>query len=220
MEIAKLVLEYLRVLAWPCVVTGLALLFQAEISKVLVRLRKAVLPGGVSLELEDQIQQVRVLSEQVRSEEPPPHRAKTPGIPLTEANARMIQLGLQPTLSGLDMSYYRNLAATDPVLALAGLRIELETLARNLAKGYKLPVSVTAPLGGVLTALRDAHAITPAQMELAQQALRVCNQAIHGRAISREQAEDVTDSVGVLARDYLAWLSWGFPDDWKPVDKG
>jgi hypothetical protein len=76
---------------------------------------------------------------------------------------------------------------------------------------------VTAPLGGVLIALRDAHAITPAQMELAQQALRVCNQAIHGKAISREQAEDVIDSVAVLAGDYLAWLSWGFPDDWKPI---
>jgi hypothetical protein len=115
-----------------------------------------------------------------------------------------------------EQSYYRNLAATDPVLTLAGLRIELETLARNLAKGWKLPVSVIAPLGGVLT-LRDAHAITPAQMELARQALHVCNQAIHGKAISREQAEDVIDSVAVLAGDYLAWLSWGFPDDWKPI---
>ena len=69
-----------------------------------------------------------------------------------------------------------------------------------------------------LVALRDASAITPVQMELAQKALRVCNQAIHGRAVSREQAEDVIDAVSVLARDYLAWLSWGFPDNWKPLE--
>jgi hypothetical protein len=168
--------------------------------------------------LEDQIHQVRVLSEKVESETPPPNRKKTPGIPLTEANSRMIQLGLQPTLSGLDMSYYRNLAATDPVLSLAGLRIELETIARNLAKGYKLPLGSTEPVSSVLVALRDASAITPVQMELAQKALRLCNQAVHGRAVSREQAEDVIDAVSVLARDYLAGLSWGFSDNWKPLE--
>jgi hypothetical protein len=218
MEVAKLVLDYFRVLVWPITTIGLALLFRVEIRNLLARLRKALLPGGVSLELEDQIQQVRLLSERVASEPAPSNRKKTPGIPLTEANARMIQLGLQPTLSGLDMSYYRNLAATDPVLSLAGIRIELETLARNLARGYQLHLSQTEPINRVLVALRDAFAITPGQMELAQKALRLCNQAIHGRNISREQAEEVIDAVSVLARDYLAWLSWGFSDGWKPIE--
>lgn len=216
MEIAKLVLEYVKALIWPLTSIGLALLFRVEIRKLLASLRKAVLPGGVSLELEDEIEKVRVLSEKAESEAPPPNRRKAPGIPLTEANSRMIQLGLQPTLSGLDMSYYRGLAATDPILALAGLRIELETLARNLAKGYNLPLSATEPVSRVLLSLRDAGAITPVQMELARNAFRVCSQAIHGRAVSREQAEEIIDAVGVLARDYLAWLSWGFSDNWKP----
>lgn len=216
MEIAKLILEYVRALIWPSTTIGLALLFRVEIRKLLARLRKAVLPGGVSLELEDEIRQVRALSQQVESESQPADRKNRPGVPLTEANARMIQLGLQPTLSGLDMSYYRSLAATDPILSLAALRIELETLTRNLAKGYKVPVSVTAPVPRVLAALREASAITPAQLELAQKVLRVCNQAIHGAAISREQAQEVIASAGILVTDYLAWLSWGFPDDWKP----
>jgi hypothetical protein len=219
MEIAKLILEYLKVLAWPSTSLLLALLFRAEIRKLMARLRKAVLPGGVSLELEEQIQQVRILTERVESEPPPHNRPKTPGILLTEANARMIHLGLQPTMSGLDMSYYRNLATTDPILSLAGVRIELETLARNLAKGYKLPFGLTEPVNRVLVALRDASAITPGQMELAQYVLRLCNQAVHGMAISREQAEEVIDALGVLAEDYLAWLSWGFPDNWQPVEK-
>jgi hypothetical protein len=75
------------------------------------------------------------------------------------------------------------------------------------------------PVSRVLVALRDASSITPGQMELAQYALRLCNQAVHGMAISQRQAEEVIDSVGVLARDYLAWLSWGFPDNWEPLEK-
>lgn len=216
MEVAKIVLEFLRVLIWPGTVLTLGLLFRIEIKKLLTRLRKAALPGGVSLELEDQIQQVRILSEKVESEPPPSNREKAPGIPLTEANARAIQLGLRPTASGLDMSYYRNLAISDPVLALAGVRIELETLARNLAQGFKLEVGSNERIGRVLSRLRDAGAITSDQMKLAQNALSVGNLAMHGEPISVQQAQDVIDSVSVLVKDYLAWLSWGFPDNWKP----
>jgi hypothetical protein len=135
METAKLVLEYLKVLVWPSTTIWLAFLFRVEIRKLMARLKKAVLPGGVSLELEEQLQQVRALSEKVESEPSPHDRPKTPGIPLTEANARMIQLGLQPTLSGLDMSYYRNLAATDPVLYWLAFELNLRLLHGTLRRG-------------------------------------------------------------------------------------
>jgi hypothetical protein len=35
------------------------------------------------------------------------------------------------------MNNYKTIAESDPTLALAGLRIELEILTRNLAKGFK-----------------------------------------------------------------------------------
>jgi hypothetical protein len=50
---------------------------------------------------------------------------------------------------------------------------------------------------------------------LARRVLSFCNQAIHGGEVSKEQALDVIGAAGVLARDYLAWLSWGFDDNWK-----
>ena len=128
----------------------------------------------------------------------------------------MIQLGFRPTLSGLDVSYYREIPATDPVLGLAGLRIELETLARNLARVFKIDVGERDSVSRVLSRLRDAGAITGDQMILAQKVLRLCNQAVHGRTVSREEADDVISAVDVLARDYLSWLSWGFDDNWKP----
>lgn len=214
MEIAKLILEYLRTLVWPTTVVILSLLFRREITRVFARLSKAVLPGGFSFDLREEVQELKQLSEKVQSAPPSEEQRATPSIPLTEANARMVKLGLTPTLSGLDISYYRARAETDPVLALAGLRIDLETLARNLAVGFKLQPS--GSLYTLLGRLKEAGAITLDQAHLGLKISKVCNEAIHGRFTSRKEAEDVIDSAGILFQQYLAWLSWGFDDNWKP----
>jgi hypothetical protein len=127
----------------------------------------------------------------------------------------MIKLGLRPSPSGLDLSYYREIAERDPILALAGLRIELETWFRNVAQGFKVDTKPHDSMNRVLARLRDAGAVTPDQVMLARRVLSFCNQAIHG-AVSKEQALDVIGAASVLAWDYLAWLSWGFDDNWKP----
>src|SRR5208337_2110036 len=153
MEIAKLVLEYVKALAWPLTVIALSLSFRSEIKRLLARLRKAALPGGVSVDLGEEVREVRQLSEKVESA-PTEERKKKPGIPLTEANARMMKLGLAPMLSGLDIAYYRSMAQTDPVLALAGLRIDLETMMRNVAIGFKLQSTSAGPIPRLLARLR------------------------------------------------------------------
>jgi hypothetical protein len=214
-EIAKLILEYLKTLVWPATAMALALLFRREIRRVLARLRKAVLPGGVSIDLQEEVEEVKLLSERIQSAPPSEKKRAMPSIPLTEANARMMKLGLAPTLSGLDISYYRAKVETDPVLALAGLRIDLETLARNLAVGFKLQPK--GSLYDLLARLKEAGAITPDQMQLGLKISKVCNQAMHGQLVSREEAEDVIAAAEVLFRQYLAWLSWGFDDNWKPT---
>jgi hypothetical protein len=193
----------------------LSFYFRNEIKKILARVRKAVLPGGVSVDLQEEVQEVKELSEKVESVVLPAERKRTPGIPKTEANARMIKLGLRPSPSGLDLSYYREIAERDPILALAGLRIELETWFRNVAQGFKVDTKPHDSMNRVLARLRDAGAVTPDQVMLARRVLSFCNQAIHG-AVSKEQALDVIGAASVLARDYLAWLSWGFDDNWKP----
>jgi hypothetical protein len=183
---------------------------------VLARLRKAALPGGISVDLQEEVQEVRRLSEKVESAAPPADPKRTPGIPQTEANARMIQRGLRPSPSGLDLSYYREIAERAPILALAGLRIELETWFRNVARGFQVDTKPYDSMNRVLARLRDANAVTPDQVMLARRVLSLCNQAIHGGEVSRDQALEVIGAAGVLARDYLAWLSWGFDDNWKP----
>ncbi len=216
MEIAKLILEYIKAVIWPVTVLNLSLFFRNEIKRALGRLRKAVLPGGVSVDFQEEVHEVKELSEKVESAELPGDRKRTPGIPKTEANARMIRLGLRPSPSGLDLSYYREIAERDPILALAGLRIELETWFRNVAQGFKVDTRPYDSMSRVLARLRDAGVVTPDQVMLARRVLSLCNQAIHGSEVSKEQALDIIDAAMVLARDYLAWLSWGFDDNWKP----
>lgn len=53
MEIAKLVLEFLKVLAWPAVAFTLAFIFRASVRDLVGRIKKASLPGGVELEVSE-----------------------------------------------------------------------------------------------------------------------------------------------------------------------
>lgn len=217
MEVAKLVLEFLRVLIWPATVVGVLLLFRRQVLGLLHRIRHADLPGGIAVDLEREIKEAKALSAQVQEQPVPSEKQRgRPAIPLTEANARMLQLGLRPSPSGLDMSYYKALAEQDPNVALAGLRIELDVLARNLASGFKVEVDSHDSGSRLIRRLYDAGAITSEQMQLTLKVLRVCNAAVHGTVVSREEADEVIGSAEALANQYLAWLSWGFDDGWNP----
>ena len=129
---------------------------------------------------------------------------------------RLIKLGLRPSPSGLDLAYYRRLAEQDPNVALAGLRIEIDVQARNLAKGFKVSIDEHDSGSRLFRKVHEGGAITGDQMRLAMKVLRVCNAAVHGITISHHEALDVIASAEVLADEYLAWLSWGFGDDWVP----
>jgi hypothetical protein len=216
MELAKLILEYVKALAWPVTAIAVALMFRKEIRAILARIRKAALPGGLAIDFEEQIRETTELATRIETAPSPPDRPKTAVLPLTEANSRMISLGLKPTPSGLDMSYYKAIATHDPTLALAGLRIELEILIKNLAKGFNIDVAPNEWASKVLRRLRDASAVTQDQFALGQRVFSLANQAIHGRTVSRHEADEIIDAANALAVDYLAWLSWGFKDNWHP----
>lgn len=223
MEIAKIILEYIQALIWPSIVVFLALSFKKELAALLGRIKSAKLPGGVSFDLNEKIQEVKVLSNEVQetvSAKLEEHKGK-PTIPLTEANARLIQLGFQPSPSGMDMNYYLQFASQDPNLALAGLRIDIDILVRNLAKGFGVPVDIKqSSTGQILRKLLDSEAIYTSQYELAAKILNVCNQAVHGTPITYDQARSVIQSTEALVADYIAWMSWGFDDNWEPQNNG
>lgn len=212
MRVAELVLDFVRVLIWPTVVLALLFVFRAQVGGLLTRIRHAELPGGVAFDLAEEIREVKELSAKVQDELATPDKRGRDLIPLNEANRRLIELGLQPSPSGLDMAYYRSLATQDPAVAIAGLRIEFDVLARNLALGFNIEIGPRDTGAILLRKLFDNGAITGDQMQLATSVLSVSNAVIHGSRISLKEAEDVIDSADVLAEQYLAWLSWGFPE--------
>jgi hypothetical protein len=100
------------------------------------------------------------------------------------------------------------------------LRIEIETLAKNIAVGFKLERKRNEPVSLLLRRLLEHGGITREQAELARKILNICNKAIHGQTVSVQEAEEVIDAAAVLARYFLSWLSWGFDDNWKPRGAG
>jgi hypothetical protein len=104
-DLAQLILEYTKVLVWPAFAFVCVILFRASITAIFPRLKKAELPGGVKIDFQEAIDQAQQLKKDILTAPKPPEaqlRLATP-IPLTEANARMIALGLQPSPSGLDL---------------------------------------------------------------------------------------------------------------------
>jgi hypothetical protein len=218
MELAKLILEFLKVLTWPVTTVVIAFFFRKPLVAILTRIRKAGLPGGVSLDFQEEIKEAEQLSKDVPPLAPPADKKEFPTIPLTEANTRMIQLGLQPVSSGLDVSYFRELARQDTTLALAGLRIEIEILVRNLSRGFKIEQIRNEPISSMLSRLHAHAAVTAPQVDLARKVLAICNRAIHGQPVSRLEADQVIDAVSILYNNFLAWLGWGFDDNWVPKE--
>ncbi len=210
MEVARVVLDYLQALVWPSVVLVVLLVLRIPVTRMIERIRHADLPGGVSVDLHEDIQEARQITERIRREPLRVDAKGRPSIPLTQANARLIELGLKPSPSGLDLSYYRTLAAQDPTLSLAGLRIEIDILARNLASGFRVPTKQGDSGFRLINKLHTEGAITADQFNLTKKVLEVCNAAIHGRTISKPEADSIIDAAEVLARQYIDWLSWGF----------
>lgn len=122
----------------------------------------------------------------------------------------MLNLGLSPSPSGLELSYYRNLIEQDPTIALAGLRIELETILKNLAKRFNIPINKHDGASVITFKLREKSAITSQQEELIGQIIKLCNTAIYGIKVTSSQAEEIFEIAEVLRDQYISWLSWGF----------
>lgn len=214
MEIALLILEYIKALIWPVFAFACLVLFRAPIAGLVPRLKNAEFPGGVKIDFQETIEQAQQLKKDILAA-PKPSDAQPKGekpIKQTEANARMITLGLQPSPSGLDLGYYRALIEQDPNIALAGLRMEMEICGRNLAKGFKIPLPQRdGSAMSVFGKLLDSGAITGLQFQLIKKIIELCNAAIHGQQVTKEQADSILDAMRFLADDYIAWLTWGFP---------
>ncbi|RZK24752.1 MAG: DUF4145 domain-containing protein, partial [Flavobacterium sp.] len=199
---------------WPITVFIIVLIYRKAILRLINRAKKIELPGGLSLEaIEDDIEEAKELATEIKSErtQEVQNFIDKEGIRLeSEANRKMIENGLKVSPSGLNLSYYKGIANSDPRLALVGLRIDFELMLKNLAKGFKVQFDEKEPISKVITKLLNAGAITFKQYEFINVIFRISNSAAHGAEISKWQVYEVLEIGQVLVDDYLAWLDWGF----------
>ena len=214
MEIASLILEYIKALIWPITTIFVLIYFRSEVSKLFERAKKLNLPGGFSVEaFDEKIEQAKHLGEKIVEERKPEIKEKIHKLndfKNIQVNRRMIELGLEPSPSGLDIEYYKQIAERDPRLALAGLRIDFEMMLKNLAKGFKVNISSREPIRKIINKLLDTNSITYRQYDLLNTIFEISNYAIHGKEISTKVTLEVLDISKTLIDDYKAWLTWGF----------
>jgi hypothetical protein len=112
---------------------------------------------------------------------------------------------------------YRVLAAHDPNVALAGLRIELEILLRNMAQCFNPERPAAASATDTLHDLRDSGVLSDDQATLIQHIVNLCTAAVHGAIVACEQAETILDAARVIRDAYLKWLVWEAEVERHPV---
>ena len=214
MAISKIVLEYISVLIWPITIFVIIFIFREIIEQLFNRVQKASFPGGISIEtFPDDIQQAKIISKMVQEENRNKENSTSgthPSIPLNEANTKMINFGLSPSPYGLELDYYKNLANQDPNLSLAGLRMELEIMLKNLAKGFSVEIKKYDSASTITRKLKDKGAVTSSQADLIYKIITLANAAVHGVKVTKKQANEILEVSEILRDQYLSWLSWGF----------
>jgi hypothetical protein len=99
----------------------------------------------------------------------------------------------------------RSLAETDPVIALAKIRIELEKVLGQLSKFSSVKTSGVS-LGTLINKLANQEVLRPDVGKSLKEVIAVCNRAVHGEAISCEGAKTIID-VGIELLEELYWLA-------------
>lgn len=124
---------------------------------------------------------------------------------LVEVTARSaigtIPVAMRPSTRRRPPSAYFMLFKTDPNLALASLRIDIERKLRAIATKRQYDIG-QLPLSQVLAVLRDREIIGPSEVKSLSMIIQVCNKAVHAEKIGPDLALTVLD-MGELALRYL-----------------
>lgn len=99
----------------------------------------------------------------------------------------------------------KTLAESDPVIALAKIRIELEKILGQLARFNSVKVSGFA-LGALVNKLTNQEIISHDVGKALREVIALCNRAIHGEAISEEGARTIVD-LGVELLEEVYWIA-------------
>lgn len=97
------------------------------------------------------------------------------------------------------------LAESDPVVALAKIRIELEKSLKRLARTTS--VEVRRPILGFIVKSLSSHEIISRQMgKSLSEVISICNRAIHGETIADDDARTIIE-LGVALIEEIYWIT-------------
>jgi len=205
-----LIMNLIQILCWPVVVIILFLSLRKPIIQFISHINEAEFPGGIKLKsINREIEKAESITTEIKSEV---EKANThlPEEVKKDPNELMESVGLEKSPSNLDIKYYYDLVENNPSIALAGLRMDLEIMIRNLSKGFRIRTDNNSTIGQLLEVLINNSAITTNQYRLIKIILNICNAAVHGQSITKAQAINVLDMTPILINDYISWLNWGF----------
>lgn len=183
---------------WPAVfkVDSLTVLifFILAIPFVAYYLKKAKFPGG-EFEFKDEIREtekyVQLSVEQAKE---------------AESTGKKIFLLFET----FKLSDVREILVSDPVLALAALRIEIEKKLKLLCEFFERPAKL--PISNYIEILREEEILSSEQIIALRKIVSMCNKAIHGSLISEEEASEIVD----LAEKLNKTFSVGYSIDFSP----
>jgi len=85
-----------------------------------------------------------------------------------------------------------NLLQSDPNLALASLRIDIEKVLRQIAEAKKLSLE-SAPLRRILNTLHNKLIIPDKEYSILTDVINVCNRAVHAETVELQTASRILD---------------------------
>jgi len=108
---------------------------------------------------------------------------------------------------------------SDPVLALAALRIEIEKKLRLTAEHYNVPQRERYSIRSILEALRKKEILHSEQIEVINHIQHLCNKAIHGFEISYEDAKKIVDIAERLNYSFAIgyWINFEPNPDYEKM---
>lgn len=158
-------------LAWPGVkvdAVTIALLAIAVLPWLAPLVKSVELPGGVKIELQE----------------------------LQNAASRADSAGLlaEPERAEREEQFsFETVAARDPNLALAGLRIEIERRLDRLARAHDLSADMPMGVGQLLRALASSDVLTQGERSVLADMISLLNEAVHGADVDPRAAEWALD---------------------------
>ncbi len=108
------------------------------------------------------------------------------------------------------LSSVKELLDSDHVLALASLRIEIEKVLRNAVDYFDISVRDKRNLSKIVQAFQKKELLYPEQISALRKILDMCNKAIHGVAVSTQEAKQIIDLADELNNSFSIGYSINF----------